>query len=378
MGVEILLDTPALLVRRRRHPSRAAVVTFHHYAEDPAAVRTGFCEGALDALRTDAIHVISRANDWFGNDDMPRAAAAIRAALAGKRAITCGSSMGGYGALRFAGAVGAARAFALSPQYSLDPAVVPFETRWRPERAQFRVRPWPEAAPPPPAVIIFDPRDGPDARHVALWAAERAVLPVPIPHAGHPATTILAELRLLVPAILDVLEDRFDLAALLAAVRRGRRGSAEYFATLADAQPPCRAAWKLRLMRRAVTLAPDAAHLVSRRAMLLYRAGRDAEADRAHRRALRLAPDDPLILVRRGIFLRRVGRYEEALAFAERAARLRPDADAYARHLRRARQLAGPPGPTRLVLRLLERATRALDRRAFTRADLPWGRLATP
>ncbi len=44
--------------------------------------------------------------------------------------VTFGNSMGGYGAIIFAGALGATSCLALSAQYSADPKVVPEEKRW--------------------------------------------------------------------------------------------------------------------------------------------------------------------------------------------------------------------------------------------------------
>ncbi|MEQ9242446.1 hypothetical protein [Roseovarius indicus] len=45
--------------------------------------------------------------------------------------VTFGNSMGGYGAIVFAGRLGAKSCLAISPQYSVDPAVVPEEERWK-------------------------------------------------------------------------------------------------------------------------------------------------------------------------------------------------------------------------------------------------------
>ena len=44
--------------------------------------------------------------------------------------VTFGNSMGGYGAVIFAGALRAKSCLAISAQYSADPAVVPEEVRW--------------------------------------------------------------------------------------------------------------------------------------------------------------------------------------------------------------------------------------------------------
>lgn len=48
-----------------------------------------------------------------------------------ERIATFGNSMGGYGAILFAGAIGARSCLSISPQYSADPARVPEERRWR-------------------------------------------------------------------------------------------------------------------------------------------------------------------------------------------------------------------------------------------------------
>lgn len=45
--------------------------------------------------------------------------------------VTFGNSMGGYGAVIFAGPLGAKSCLAISAQYSADPKVVPEERRWR-------------------------------------------------------------------------------------------------------------------------------------------------------------------------------------------------------------------------------------------------------
>ncbi|MCG3268109.1 hypothetical protein [Yoonia sp. I 8.24] len=45
--------------------------------------------------------------------------------------VSFGNSMGGNGAVIFAGAIGATRCLSLSAQYSADPTIVPEETRWR-------------------------------------------------------------------------------------------------------------------------------------------------------------------------------------------------------------------------------------------------------
>ncbi len=77
---------------------------------------------------------MSRRNDWFRHPDLP--AFFDRLQNEGffgrfRRVIFYGSSMGGYGAMAYAGAAPGCQVLAFAPQTSLDPAVVPFETRYR-------------------------------------------------------------------------------------------------------------------------------------------------------------------------------------------------------------------------------------------------------
>jgi hypothetical protein len=121
-----------LVVREVRGFSRdRLVVTFDSYAHDLRPDRPGFGEHFLAGHRIDAVHVIPRANDWYQHPEMPAAARLVSEIAADyQRVVAYGSSMGGYAAIRFGCAVGASLALALSPQFSIDPAVVPFETRW--------------------------------------------------------------------------------------------------------------------------------------------------------------------------------------------------------------------------------------------------------
>ena len=179
----------------------------------------------------------------------------------------------------------------------------------------------------------------------SLWAAAMPVVRVPLPYAGHPAGAFLVQTGLLGSAVVDILGGRFDAAALLRLARARRRRSGQYLAMLAAAQPPWRRGLRLRLMQAAAEASPDQTLYASRLAMLLYRAGRDAEAEAWHRRALALAPpDDPRFPFRLSLFLQRQGRFAEAVPLAAQAAALDPHSAALARHLDGLRVLAGGIG----------------------------------
>jgi dienelactone hydrolase len=110
--------------------STICVVTFDSYSDVRTLERTGFGEHFFEQSRIDAIHVIARSNEWYQNDEILDICVAVAAITQDyERVYTYGSSMGGYAAIRFGVHVGARAAIALSPQFSVDKTVVPFEHR---------------------------------------------------------------------------------------------------------------------------------------------------------------------------------------------------------------------------------------------------------
>ncbi len=140
---QVVLRTGNLAVRLdNRFASERLIVTFSHWRPERSLEAEGWLENLLPRLGWAAAHVVCADNDWFLYPETPEA---IRL-LAGigksyREVICCGSSMGGYQALRAAKDLGARRAIALIPQFSIDRAKVPFETRWADEihRVQFQL-----------------------------------------------------------------------------------------------------------------------------------------------------------------------------------------------------------------------------------------------
>jgi hypothetical protein len=198
--------------------------------------RWGFGEYFLRDRGVDAIHVIGRDNNWYQYPEMPEAIAAIATVARGyQRVISYGSSMGGYAAIRYGGAAGAATALALSPQFSLDPVVVPFEHRWNSLARQIDFtleRGWTPAF-VATAFILYDPRTL-DRRHMALFAKRTHVVPVPMPNSGHSIARFLADNGLLQPTVLDVAHGAFNAPALRRAARAALRGQSTHHFRLFD------------------------------------------------------------------------------------------------------------------------------------------------
>jgi tetratricopeptide (TPR) repeat protein len=292
--IDILHRTDNLEVRKIvAGDGRDYVVSFDSYHQQLGFDRPGFGQAYFAERGITAIHVLSFGNDWFQYAEMPAVLALIKAASSpAERVMSYGSSMGGYAALRFAHAVGADAALALSPQWSIDPRKAPFETRWAQDQRRIRFLPELDGPIRPVArmVAAFDPRLSWDRRHAeALVAAAPAGL-LPLPYAGHPCGPFLSDIGLLHPLVMTMLAGTFDLPRMARAVRRRKARSPNYLAALAAAQPPQRRDCAVRLSARAVALAPDGPPFHDISARTLAAAGRFPEAIAAHHRAIALEP----------------------------------------------------------------------------------------
>lgn len=143
------------------------------------------------------LHIATRANDWFINAstrEMERALSELKNRYAPARAI--GFSMGGYGALRFSGALGLEEVVLISPQVSIAPDIVPFETRYKRESRGFDadIGALDSANPDLGGLICYDPFHRLDTAHAALITTLFPKMRrVPMAFGQHPATNILRE-----------------------------------------------------------------------------------------------------------------------------------------------------------------------------------------
>ena len=329
-----LFRSPELAVRHLAgFASACCVVTFDSFTDNRTLDRPGFGEDFFRSRRIDAVHVISRENDWYQYPEMEQAMAAVHAATRGYgRVVTYGSSMGGYAAIRLAGLAGAHCALAMSPQYSIDPKLAGFERRWREPSVRFkpvweRRLPWPVLH---EAYVVYDPEDL-DGRHAALLRSKFTFTPVPLPYAGHTVSGYLQEIGLLQSLVLSVCDGTFDPAATIRDAWERREQSPQHFA--ARAERSRRRSQRIALLAEAVRIAPHHVGCLSRLAMELTRAGRFAEALALHGDAVALHPANPGGLVLYSLTLERSGNLKAALAVMEEVAALTGGASLYAKRL---------------------------------------------
>lgn len=291
----VLFQSADVLVRHVPAPGSRGdaarhVVTFDCYHDSRTLDRPGFGEAFFRDHGITATHVLTRDNDWFQHPEMAEATAAIRSVTAGAAAVLAyGSSMGAYAAVRFADAVGAGQALALSPQYSIDPARAPFERRWGQDRRRLRFLPGidgPIRSRVRP-IVAYDPH-GPDRPHADRIAADTPIIRLPIPYGGHPVGSLLSEAGLLTGIVMQALDGTLDPAETGQAIRARRRRLSAYFGALASRQPASRPRLAIALAQRAVELAPGRPDTHHALALRLSAAGRFGEAVAAHQQVAAL------------------------------------------------------------------------------------------
>jgi len=254
VAAEELFRSDDLLVRRvGGYGGPICYVTFDSYTDNRTLDRPGFGEDYFRGRGVDAIHVLSRENRWYQHAELADALATVAAATAGyDRVIAYGSSMGGFAALRYGALSGATVGLALSPQFSVDPTIVPFDRRWAEDVARIAFRdeePLPSLA---EQYIAFDPADAHDRRHFALFAARSSSRGVPVPHGGHPVGSYLVETGMLQSLLEEIESGAFDPLAYARELRARRRRSGHYFYILAQRVPAHRPQQKVALARLAV------------------------------------------------------------------------------------------------------------------------------
>jgi len=185
----------------------------------------------FNRYRLAATLVVPHANDWYQSPGVAPALAVARTGLDDARLLAYGSSMGGFGALAWADAVGAQRVLALSPQFSIAPDEVGhFENRWRREARRIpeyrRAHVGAAALDGCETVIVYDPFHGLDRLHARLIRdlSPARVHLLPVTGAGHPVGWALAETGLLQPLVFALCSDR-PVAEALRACRSAFRAT---------------------------------------------------------------------------------------------------------------------------------------------------------
>lgn len=183
--------------------------------------------------------MMSRRNDWYRHPDLNGFFDSLKQEGFFDRfrnVVFYGSSMGGYGALCYAAAAPGCRVVAFTPQTSLHPTVVPFETRYRRgfDRGVWsggRYEDGVEGAQVAASVVAFaDPFHPLDRAHIArlpknnlIWAR--------CPNMGHDAARMLKHMGVLTDVVLQAWTNTLTEQSFHKTVR-GSRGISQGLARL--------------------------------------------------------------------------------------------------------------------------------------------------
>ena len=263
-----------LLVRAvQDYRSATCVVTFDSYSDEKTLDRLGFGESLFSQYSIDAIHFISRHNNWYQDRELLGVWRIVRELTHPyDRVLTYGSSMGGYAAIRFARNVGAQFAISISPQFSINPAIVPFDKRWINDAADidFHNERTSGTDFSPLSYVFYDPYNL-DARHVELYRPYTQLVEIKLPNSGHPSSGFLAEVGVLQEAVLELCSGEIDPQKVLRKARLARGSSAQFYFALAERSNSVRR--KVRLAERASKLSPNNANYLGYYAYALGRNG---------------------------------------------------------------------------------------------------------
>lgn len=211
--------------------SKTLIVTFPSASKEyPASIRDAKAWGREFVARRgySALHVKTDQNCWFRR---PALIAFFRQARqAGlfsgfTRIMTYGGSMGGYGALAYAGRCNATHCLALNPQVRLGPTVRDWENRFRGADRQDWAHPDADVnltLPAVPRVVtVYDPYLTRDRRHIEMIRHD-SLLKLHVPFVGHRVPDQLQRLGQLAPLFDATIEDRLDEGDFYRGIR-GRR-----------------------------------------------------------------------------------------------------------------------------------------------------------
>lgn len=196
----------------------ARIVTFEPVGGASSMAQQGkfFAWPVVQNHRVPVIHIVPSQAYWYQEPDMAACLDAVRPHLSCD-AFTYGSSMGGYAVARFTDALGLSRGLALSPRWSVDPAVAPWAKA--PNRATDHITFRYDRARGPRRARLWQLTDqtiAAEAQHAHPIAREGPTDTLDVPGAGHPVGPALMECKLihhLIATFLQGCEDPVDFQA---------------------------------------------------------------------------------------------------------------------------------------------------------------------
>lgn len=232
----IVYQSDCISARYVEAGSEQVVVSFPDRIHPLGSEHVGWGENFLTKRGISGIYIALTETNWFQCPDFFEAMYACRDFLGPDVPVTSyGSSMGGYGAILAAKTLRATLCVALSPQFSIDLQVAPFERRYL--EFSHRIGPFlhnisEEVDLSCDYVIAYDPLHRRDRQHVCLLSQYFPLFELPVYCAGHGVLSVIQKAGGL-DCLADVLRKKAHPRDVRRCVRGQRWSSKRYFKKMA-------------------------------------------------------------------------------------------------------------------------------------------------
>ena len=220
---------------------RRLVVSFEHgHNGMKGDFAPATCPRYAERMGIDALLVQAAWRDWYISDRSAALTKTLDRATRDHDEVICtGFSMGAYGALLYSATCHARRLMLISPQYSIDPELAPFDAKRHKKFAAIGLpmpRPETRGNTAASGLLLYDPAIGADRAHMELITrAFPHLAALALPYGGHPATGVIAATGGIGRLAEMVVGDRIDRQAIRQIHRQHRRQTDSYRLNLASA-----------------------------------------------------------------------------------------------------------------------------------------------
>ena len=188
----------------------------------------------VQALNINCVSFVARFPHWYPKADFSPLLEIAKPLLRGKEVIVYGTSMGGYGALKYGDTLGATHVVAVAPQFSINPKDVPWDRRYlehykldlhenmgiEPIAATDNINYW----------LLYDPWYSEDRAHARLIEAAIPCRHIPVHATGHITIKAISGTEVF-KAIINFVR-AYDDVSLYRTLRKAKKGSPVYFLEL--------------------------------------------------------------------------------------------------------------------------------------------------
>lgn len=213
-----------------KRPVDRLLVTFDNLSNvgDTAPGREPWAYKFAQDCNISHLGVMAHVSDWYRDPDLIARMQALAAQgfFGGHgRVVFAGVSMGGFAAIAFGSLVPGAHVVAVNPQSTLDPELVPWESRYENGRRQDWTLPLSDAAALTRGLgrvnIFFDPYHALDRRHVARFSGDN-IRVFNCRYSNHKTAVFLRKIGALKPVMERAIFDELTAAAFYGMYRARR------------------------------------------------------------------------------------------------------------------------------------------------------------